>query len=45
MTSLQGISHDHCAILAHQQIVVLSFKGPTRLSEDTSANDHACSMS
>ena len=26
-------------------IVVLSFKGPTRLSEDTSANDHACSMS
>ena len=35
----------HCAMLAHQQIVVLSFKGPTRLSEDMSANYHACSMS
>ena len=35
----------HCAMLAHQKIVVLSFKGATRLSEDTSANDHACSMS
>ena len=38
----------HCAMTAHQQIeglVVLSFKRPTRLSEDTSASDHACSMS
>ena len=33
------------AMFAHQQIVVYSFKGPTRLYEDTSANDHACSMS
>ena len=31
-------------MLSHQQIMVLSFKGPTRLSENTSANDHACSI-
>ena len=34
------MDRSHCAMLAHQQIVVLIFKEPTRLSEDTSANDH-----